>query len=167
MTRDYLKLLFALTACVFASNSQSQDYIEEIVVTSPNLSWSGDLYDFQRYIQSIDDRPRPGDGIAGDIDELERLCEAGAKKERAKCEAQTLARTVGLVEQECVPLLGRADTETTFTATIRTITGQTRVTTARGIELYDRCVSRANQREQALLKVCENIERNANCEFPH
>ncbi|GGZ95883.1 hypothetical protein GCM10008090_00010 [Arenicella chitinivorans] len=139
--------------------------MEEIAVTSPRLSYSGDRNDFRRYINSIDTSPRPGDGISGDIEEQERLCEAHYKKERAKCEEQAIAGTVGRVETECVPYLSHPNVETTFEISVPGASGTTRITATTGIQLYDACVGRANMREQAVLKVCENIERNADCEF--
>jgi hypothetical protein len=153
-----LLLTYLLSTNVYAQ-------IEEITVYSPRLSFSGNANDFRFYIASLSTEIRQLHGISGDITAAEKQCEAHAERERARCESRTLAGTVGIVKSECQSYLVQPNSDVTFTSVFRGLTGSTRITTATGIELYDRCVTRANQREQAILRVCENLERLADCEF--
>lgn len=158
-------LLSTLAFAFFYTNSISAQVIDEVTVTSPRISYGGGLGDFQQLINQINSDLR-GFDFQGDIDDMDKqedYCDLDNQQKLLRCEAQVLAALVGRVQANCSGYLAVPSTQSE--AEIGAMGTQTRttITTAQGIEIYDRCVQQADRVVDSQLKICSADFHKVNC----
>lgn len=166
MKKIFPPLLSALILTLFFTNiASAQRLMDEVVVTSPRLSSSGDMGDFQRLLAQIKQALRSFD-LQGDIDDLDKqedICDLENEQKRLRCESRVLASLVGRIESRCTKYLAVPSTRSEAEINLGGARTRTEITTPQGIELYDRCVAQADRVVDSQLKTCEADFHKVNC----
>lgn len=166
MNKNTFRLLLSTLVFTFLyTKSIDAQVMDEVTVTSPRISYAGDVGDFHRLIGQIQNALR-GYDLQGDIDDMDQAedyCDLDNKQKLLSCEAQVLAALVGRVQTNCSGYLAVPSTESEAEVGAAGTHTRTTITTAQGIEIYDRCVQQADRVVDSQLKICSAEFHAVNC----